>query len=285
MKKITVISGKGGTGKTSLVGAFASLAGGDVVLVDGDVDAANLSLITGSDLLETHEFYASKVADIDREKCNSCGLCLDLCRFEAISKDYLVDPVNCEGCSFCAHACPEGAINMREKTSGQWYVSDTNYGTLVHARLGIAEENSGKLVTTIRNRGQEVAEAFGKKYLLIDGPPGIGCPVIASLAGVDKTLIVTEPSVSGIHDLERVIALCRHFEVSAAVCINRYDLAETQTARIEDYCCKEGIPLAGKLPFNRSFVEAMVQGKPVTEGINGTLFKEISIVWEKFLKK
>ncbi len=280
MKKMTVISGKGGTGKTSLVGAFASLAGGDLILVDGDVDAANLSLITGSDLLETHEFYASKVAKIDREKCSACGLCIDLCRFEAISKEYLVDPINCEGCSFCAHACPDGAVSMLDKTSGQWYVSNTTYGKLVHARLGIAEENSGKLVTTIRNRAQELAEVSGKKYLLIDGPPGIGCPVIASLAGVDAALIVTEPSVSGIHDLERVVALCRYFEVSPVVCINRYDLAETQTSRIEDYCLKERVPLAGKLPFNRSFVEAMVRGKPVTEWIDGSLLKEINVVWE-----
>ncbi len=282
LKKLTVISGKGGTGKTSLAGSFAALISQKVVIVDADVDAANLSLITGTELLEKHEFRASKVAVVDPEKCAGCGLCRDLCRFEAVSENFFVNPVDCEGCALCAYACPQEAISMEEKVSGQWFVSQTPYGNLVHARLGIAEENSGKLVTTVRNRGQELAETGGKEYLLIDGPPGIGCPVIASLAGVDAALIVIEPTLSGIHDLERVLSVCSYFGITAAVCINRYDMGMTQSALIEDYCRQEDIVMAGKIPFDRAFVEAMVQGLPVIEYTNGLLCRKISSLWDKF---
>lgn len=282
MKKLAIISGKGGTGKTSLVGSFAVLAVKNAVLVDGDVDAANLSLITRPTLVEKYDFRASKVASIDPEKCESCGLCRELCRFEAISADYLVDPVSCEGCAFCFYACPHDAVVMEEKLSGQWFVSETPYGPLVHARLGIAEENSGKLVTTIRNKGQELAGVKGKEFLIIDGPPGIGCPVIASLSGVDAALAVTEPTVSGIHDLERVLAVCDHFGVPAAVCINRYDLGEAQSAIIEEYCRNKNIIMAGKIPFDKIFVEAMIQGVPVVEYKGGLISRKIAAVWEKF---
>lgn len=283
MKTVTVISGKGGTGKTSLMASFASLLATRSVLVDGDVDAANLSLITGADMLESHDFTASKVAVTDLEKCNSCGLCLELCRFEAIADDYKIDPVACEGCAFCAFACPQGAIEMRDKVSGCWFVSRTPYGTLVHARLGIAEENSGKLVTIVRNKGKELAKSSDKEYLLIDGPPGIGCPVIAALSGVDAALVVAEPTVSGIHDLERVLLVCRHFGVRASVCINRYDLGEEQSKQIENYCSNQGLVMAGKIRFDRAFVEAMVRGMPVTEYTNGSITDEIGAVWDNFL--
>lgn len=282
MKKMTIISGKGGTGKTSLVGCFAALAEQGAVLVDGDVDAANLSLITGPTLVEEYEFRASKVAEIDRDSCNSCGLCRDLCRFAAINEDYIVDPVSCEGCGFCFYACPLDAVHMEERLSGRWFISKTPYGILVHARLGIAEENSGKLVTTIRNKGQELAEAGHKEYLIIDGPPGIGCPVIASLSGVDAALIVTEPTVSGIHDLERVLTVCKHFGVKAAVCINRFDLDKVQSAAIERYCHEEEIAVAGKISFDRAFVEAMVRGMPVVEYSTGPLSRQIGEVWDTF---
>ncbi len=284
MKKITVISGKGGTGKTSLVGCFASLAGEKAVLVDGDVDAANLSLITKPARLEEHEFWASKVADINLDSCEDCGLCLELCRFDAISGDYIIDPVACEGCGFCYHACPYDAIRMNEKLSGSWFVSQTPYGSLVHARLGIAEENSGKLVTTIRNKGEEVAELKNKDYLIIDGPPGIGCPVIAALSGVEAALIVTEPTVSGIHDLERILAVCRHFGVEASVCINRFDLEEEQSKIIEEYCQRENVPLAGKIPFDHAFVRAMIEGVPVVDYIDGVLAEKINEVWNTLNK-
>ncbi|OPL10860.1 MAG: (4Fe-4S)-binding protein [Firmicutes bacterium ML8_F2] len=283
MKKITVISGKGGTGKTSLVGSFAALASKNAVFVDADVDAANLNLIMHPQLLEEHEFTASQIASIELSECTQCGLCRDLCRFEAISEEYVVDPVACEGCGFCSYTCPVEAIKMEDRVSGKWFVSETPFGTLVHARLGIAEENSGKLVTAIRNRGAELAEAEEKDYLLIDGPPGIGCPVIASLSGVDAALIVTEPTVSGIHDLKRVLSVCRHFGITASVCVNRFDLDKEQTQAIDSFCRKEKINLAGKIPFDRVFVEAMVKGMPVVEYSDGPVSKSLRSVWESFI--
>ncbi len=281
MKQLTVISGKGGTGKTSFVACFAALSAQKVVLVDGDVDAANLSLITGPSQLEKHDFKVSRVADIHPEKCSECDLCRQLCRFEAISEEYVVDPISCEGCAFCVYACPEEAIVMEDELSGQWFVSETAYGPLVHARLGIAAENSGKLVTMIRNKGGELAIDGGKEHLLIDGPPGIGCPVIASLSGVDGALVVTEPTVSGIHDLKRILDVCIHFGVPASVCINRYDLSEEQTGKIEAYCQRNNIEMVGKIPFDRVFVDAMVQGVPVVEYTDGPLSRKISALWEK----
>jgi MinD superfamily P-loop ATPase len=283
MKKITVISGKGGTGKTTLTGSFAALAGNSAVMVDGDVDAANLSLILKGEKLEEHPFIASSTAVINPQICTSCNLCRELCRFDAISEEYMVNPVACEGCSFCHYACPAEAIAMEERISGYWFVSKTPYGTLVHARLGIAEENSGKLVTAIRNKGEELANSAGSELLIIDGPPGIGCPVIASLSGVDAALIVTEPTVSGIHDLQRVVAVCRHFGVPALICINRCDLDLRQTENIESYCREEGLQLAGKIPFNRAFVDSMVKGIPVVEYDQGDLTKKIGEVWKYLL--
>lgn len=283
MKQITVISGKGGTGKTSLVGSFAVLARKRAVLVDGDVDAANLSLISRAETVEEYQFQASGVAVIDNEKCDQCGLCRELCRFQAISENYEVDPIACEGCGLCAHACPAEAVSMADKISGHWFVSQTPYGTLVHARLGIAEENSGKLVATIRNKAREIAGVENKECLLIDGPPGIGCPVIASLAGVDLALVVTEPTVSGIHDLDRVFAVCRYFGIPAAVCINRFDIDEEQSQYIEDYCRIEGLPLVGKISFDFAFVEAVVRGIPVIEHTDGLPAKEIEAVWSQLL--
>lgn len=281
MKKITVISGKGGTGKTSLTGSFAALAGNQAVMVDGDVDAANLSLIMKPEQIEKHEFRASRVAVVDHEKCNSCNLCRELCRFGAIREDYVIDPIACEGCSFCSYACPQEAISMEERLSGCWYISETPYGTLVHAKLGIAEENSGKLVTTIRNKGEALAAQEGKGYVIIDGPPGIGCPVIASLSGVDVALVVTEPSMSGIHDLKRVVAVCKHFGVTPLVCINRYDIAPDLSESIENYCKAEGLTMAGKIPFDRAFIESMIQGIPVVKHVNGALRKTIEAIWDK----
>lgn len=283
MKKLTIISGKGGTGKTSLAASFAALTGSDAVFVDGDVDAANLSLIMKPVLVERHEFSASRVAAIDPEKCENCNLCHELCRFDAITPDFTIDPISCEGCAFCFHACPHDAIVMEERVSGEWFVSETPYGKLVHAQLGIAEENSGKLVTIVRNRGRELAEIGNCEFLIIDGPPGIGCPVIASLSGVDAALIVTEPTVSGIHDMKRALALCRHFSVPAAVCINRFDLEKEQTASIEKYCRDEEVSLVGKVPFDRSFVEAIIKGLPVIEYAEEALKATLTRVWRKFV--
>ena len=283
MKKITIISGKGGTGKTSLAGSFGALACGRAVLVDGDVDAANLSLIMKPKRLEEHDFIASSVAYIEQESCTSCDLCRQLCRFEAISSNYVVNPLACEGCAFCHYICPVEAITMQERISGKRYLSETPYGFLVHARLGIAEENSGKLVTMVRKVGEELAHRQGCDYLIIDGPPGIGCPVIASLSGVDVALIVTEPTVSGVHDLERVVAVCNHFNVPARVCINRSDLEAEQAERIRSYCKQEKLPLIGEIPFDPLFIKAMIAGQPVVEFSESLLAKAVVDLWDRLI--
>lgn len=281
MKKMTVVSGKGGTGKTSLVASFAALAGKEAILVDADVDAANLSLITGAKILEAYDFSASQIASIDPDKCNNCGLCRDLCRFEAVSEYPDIDPTSCEGCAFCANICPQDAVDMFNKVSGNWFVSQTKYGFLVHARLGIAEDNSGKLVTAIRGKAEELAFSEDKKFLIVDGPPGIGCPVIASLAGADTALIVTEPTVSAFHDLQRVLAVCRHFDVPAVACINRYDLDTGKSLEIENYCRHEKIELVGKIPFDRVFVEALVSKVPVCDYSSGPAVLRINEIWQR----
>ena len=280
MKEITLISGKGGTGKTSLAGSFAALSS-QAVFTDCDVDAANLSLILQPDVQETHEFIASKVASIRAEQCSSCGLCRELCRFGAITEDFQVDPISCEGCGVCFYACPEEAIDYTAVVSGKWFISQTPYGPLVHARLGIAEENSGRLVTLVRNKAKEMARDNNLNLIITDGPPGIGCPVIASLAGATAALVVTEPSLSGIHDLERVLAVCRHFNVPALVCINRCDLDAENTRSIEEYCQRQAVPVVGKVPFDKVVTEAMVKGLSVVEYSDGTVSGEIKKIWDR----
>ena len=273
LKELLVISGKGGTGKTSLVGAFAVLAD-NKVLADCDVDAADLHLVLGPKIRETKEFYGSKKAVLDRERCDGCGVCVNVCRFGAISIDnsrrsnmagatIRIDPLSCEGCAVCFHACPQGAITMVDNLSGHWFISDTEYGPLVHAKLGVAEENSGKLVTQVRREARSIAEERGLDYIITDGPPGIGCPVISSISGVDLALIVTEPTVAGSHDMERILQLARHFDVNAVVCINKYDLDETKAEEIERYCRDNGIRVIGKIPFDEEVVSALAKGMPV----------------------
>ncbi|GAH59822.1 unnamed protein product, partial [marine sediment metagenome] len=215
MKEVVVLSGKGGTGKTSIAASFAALAQSKV-LVDCDVDAADLHLLLEPQIKEENEFWSGQVASIDKERCTECGLCQEVCRFGAI-KDYVVDEISCEGCELCSQICPVDAITMRPCMAGHWFISDTRYGALVHARLGIAEENSGKLVTLVRNNARLIAKKGELDYIISDGPPGIGCPVIASLSGANLALLVTEPTLSGIHDLERVIGVCRHFGIPALI--------------------------------------------------------------------
>ncbi|GAI05092.1 unnamed protein product, partial [marine sediment metagenome] len=219
MKQIVVISGKGGTGKSVIAGSFASLAK-NKVMADCDVDAADLHLLLHPTVKETHEFSGGKTAFIDERRCTECGKCQEVCRFEAID-NYVVDPISCEGCGVCFHICPEKAIKMVDDLSGKWFVSETKYGPFVHAKLGIAEENSGKLVTLVRQNAKLIAEKEKRDFVIIDGPPGIGCPVIASLSGVDIALIVTEPTLSGIHDLERIVGVAHHFGIKGVVCINK----------------------------------------------------------------
>lgn len=278
MKELVILSGKGGTGKTSIVGSFAAIAQ-NKVLADCDVDAADLHLLLNPSVREKNEFWSGQVAIIDEEKCTQCGLCQDLCHFSAI-KNFKVDAVSCEGCGFCSHICPVEAIVMKENMAGQWFVSDTKYGPLVHARLGITQENSGKLVAAVRQQAAQIAEKHGLDYIISDGPPGIGCPVISSLSGANIALLVTEPTLSGIHDLERVLGMCHHFGVQALVCINKYDINEDNTHQIEGYCLSQGVEVAARIPFDNIVTEAMVHGLPVVEYSRNGVSRQIESLWE-----
>ena len=278
MKEIVVLSGKGGTGKTSIVASFASLAQ-TKVLADCDVDAADLHLLLKPKVKEEKEFWSGRVAFIDEEMCTECGLCQELCRFEAI-RDFKVDPVSCEGCGFCYQVCPVDAIAMKDSMSGHSFISETKYGYLCHARLGSAQENSGKLVALVRQNAKLIAERENLDYIITDGPPGIGCPVISSLSGASLALLVTEPTLSGIHDLERVIGVCRHFGVPVLVCVNKYDLNEENTYRIESYCANEGIEVTARISFDNVITKAIVQGLPVVEYSNNKVTQQIKELWQ-----
>lgn len=264
MKELVVLSGKGGTGKTSLTACFAELAGG-CMLCDADVDAADLHLLMQPEINQRNDFQAGAVAVIDLKRCSACGICIDLCRWSAISADFVVDAIGCEGCGVCVDFCPERAIDFPIKTCGQWFVSETRFGPMVHAQLGIAEENSGKLVTLVRRQARQLAEARGIDLLITDGPPGVGCPVIAALGGANGVLMVTEPSVSGIHDMVRAIELCRHFKVPVMVCINKCDLNPDNCQTIETIAREGGFPVVGRIPFDPAFTRAMVQAKTLLE--------------------
>jgi MinD superfamily P-loop ATPase len=277
VREIVVLSGKGGTGKTVVVASLAALAD-NKVLCDCDVDAANLHLVLQPTVKETHEFWGLKVAVIDPEACTGCGLCVDACRFDAI-EEFQVDPLACEGCGFCLQVCPEQAVTMVDTLAGHWYVSDTRYGPLVHARLDAGQENSGKLVAVVRQKAKAIAKNKGSAYVLSDGPPGIGCPVISSLSGAELALIVSEPSLSAIHDLERVLAVCRHFGVGALVCINKYDLDEENSRHIEDYCHQTGIDVGAKIPFDTVVSDAVTQGVPVVEFGDGLVSQRMEELW------
>ena len=278
MKEVVVLSGKGGTGKTSIVGSFAALAK-DAVLVDCDVDAADLHLILQPVVRQKQEFWSGQIASIDESRCTRCGLCQELCRFKAIN-DFKVNRSSCEGCGFCSHICPSEAITMKENLAGHWFISDTRYGPLIHARLGIAQENSGKLVATVRKQAREIAEKQKMDYIISDGPPGIGCPVISSLSGASLALLVTEPTLSGIHDLERVLDVCHYFSVPALVCINKYDINEVNSRQIETYCHTEGADVVAKIPFDNVFTEAMVHGMPVVKYSADVVSRRIKHLWQ-----
>ena len=287
MKQLVVISGKGGTGKTIISACFATLAQKKVV-ADCDVDAANLYLLLHPEIQETHQFTGGMKAIIEQEKCTGCCECINTCRFSAISEkeegEIIIDPISCEGCGVCSYVCPVEAIKMEQSISGEWFVSQTKYGPFVHARLGIAEENSGKLVTEVRKKAKEIAEKEELDLAIIDGPPGIGCPVIASLSGTDLALVVTEPSLSGIHDMERVIQMAHHFKTQTACFINKYDLNLKNSRQIENWCEKNSIPLVGKIPFDEEVTKSMVQGIPLTEYTNNCVSKEIKKMWQRLDK-
>ncbi|MEN6360686.1 MAG: ATP-binding protein [Smithella sp.] len=267
MKELVIISGKGGTGKTSVTASFAVLADRPVVC-DCDVDAADLHLVLEPTIRERHEFESGHEAVIRQNDCTGCGICQDLCRFGAISNTvdmFSIDSISCEGCGVCVQFCPEGAIDFPQRRCGEWFVSDTRCGPMVHARLGVAAENSGKLVSTVRREAKHLAEEENHKMIIVDGPPGLGCPVIASLTGASQVLIVTEPTVSGEHDLERVLSLARHFQIPAAICVNKFDINEEMTKRIEDRAISAGATIAGRIRYDASVTRAQIQKKAVVE--------------------
>jgi len=280
MKELVIISGKGGTGKTSMVASFASLAK-DMVLCDADVDAADLHLILDPDIKKRSEFQGGHTAIIDKEKCIECGLCREMCRWDAINEDFYVEPIECEGCGVCFYFCPENAIEFPLKTCGEYYISETRFGHMVHARLGIAEENSGRLVTLVRQEAKKLAEEKGLNLILTDGPPGVGCPVIASLGGASYVLIVTEPTVSGRHDMIRVAQLAEHFKIPAMVCVNKFDLNPEEALNIEELAKEKNIQVIGRIPFNPVFTKAMVQGKNIFEfDSNNEITDILKQIWE-----
>lgn len=281
MQELVIISGKGGTGKTSLTAAFAALAQ-PVALADCDVDAADLHLMLRPRIRQREEFRSGATAVIDAERCVQCGACRAACRFDAIDEAFVVDPLACEGCRVCLYACPVQAVTMAENVCGEWFVSDTDYGVMAHAALGVAAENSGKLVATVRQQAKRIAAEEGRDLILIDGSPGIGCPVISSIAGASLVCVVTEPTLSGLHDLRRVIDLTAHFNIPATVCVNKADINPEMTAQIAAYCAERALPVAGTLPYDPLITEAVIRQKPVTElAPDAAISRLIQQMWER----
>ena len=288
MTELVVISGKGGTGKTSLVGSLAALSQ-DKVLVDCDVDAADLHLILQNKMQKTIEFIGGKQAFIIDERCTNCGICQEYCRFDAIkyqaenagSERYWIDKHACDGCGVCVRHCPEQAIEFKEVVSGKWYISDTPHGPLVHARLGFAQANSGKLVSLLRQQARLLADKNGFDLIIIDGPPGIGCPVIASITGAGYVLIVTEPSMSAMHDMERLMQLTAHFGIPTGICINKSDINPDLSDQIEKKAQDSNLPVLGRIRYDEAVTTAQVNRKSVVENGDQLAARDIRNLWER----
>ena len=280
MKQLVIISGKGGTGKTTVAASFAALSG-RCVLVDADVDAANLHLIIEHEVRESDVFMSGKEAVISQESCAGCGMCRRLCRFDAISPDFRVDPLACEGCGVCARACPAEAITMIDRECGRWFVAEAPIGAFVYARLDAAAENSGKLVSLVREKAGEEAGRRNIGLVIVDGPPGVGCPVIASMTGGNAVLIVTEATASGLHDLKRAAELSRHFKVPTFAVVNKADLHEQKTAEIEAWCRDNGITAIGRIPFDPRVVEAMTAGKVLVGDSESVAAAAVLKIWNR----
>jgi MinD superfamily P-loop ATPase len=285
MKEITILSGKGGTGKTSITAAIASVAE-NAVFCDNDVDAADLHLIFDPEIKETHTFFSGYKATIHDDACTRCGICYDHCRFDAIHyKEFgglYVNHFQCEGCRLCERVCPVNAITSERNSNNFWYVSDTRFGKLVHAKMGPGEENSGKLVSEIRGQAKSIAKQAGNDYVINDGPPGIGCAAISSVTGTNAVLLVIEPTNSGFHDIKRVIDLIESFSIPSFAVVNKFDINPEVTAGIEIFLKDKNIPLLAKLPFDKKMVEAMVEGKTIVEyAPSSEISKKIKEVWEK----
>jgi MinD superfamily P-loop ATPase len=289
MKQLTVISGKGGTGKTSVVASLATMAG-KVVLADCDVDAADLHLVLDPVPMASHPFSGGKQASIVAEKCISCGRCQELCRFGAVigpdraeentETAFRIDPTACEGCGVCAHFCPVEAILFLDAQNGEWFISETRVGPMVHAKLGIAEENSGKLVSLVREEARKVAQKEALSTIIIDGSPGIGCPVIASITGTDLALLVTEPTMSGLHDLERVADLTAHFNIPTVIAINKWDLNTEMTTAIKEVASRRELPIVGLIRYDRHVTEAQIRHKAVAELDGAAAAEDLNNLWK-----
>lgn len=284
MREIVILSGKGGTGKTSLTAAFASLAE-NKVLCDADVDAADLHLLAAPEVQQVNDFMGGGLAKINPELCTECGTCLDMCRFGAIDPErFIVNGLHCEGCGVCVDFCPARAIDFPIQKCGEWFLSESKFGPMVHARLGIAEENSGKLVSVVRKAARDYAEEHERDLILTDGPPGIGCPVIAALSGATLVVIVVEPTVSGVHDMMRVADLAVHFQLPGMVCINKYDINPKLADSIVAYAAKRNMEVVGRIPFDPVFVQAMVVGQNIFEyGQNSELLDSVQSIWQKII--
>jgi len=283
LRELVVLSGKGGTGKTTITASIATLSK-DLVLADCDVDAADLHLVTNPTVITETKFFSGKEAIVDASKCSGCGLCEAACRFDAfqaqIDGTYSISPIHCEGCGLCVRLCPENAIHFEPRDCGKWMVSNTRFGPMVHAQLHAAGENSGKLVTVVRKEAKKIAEEHGQSLILVDGPPGIGCAVISSVTGADAVLLVTEPSLSGIHDLERVTSLASSFEIPVYVCVNKSDIDPRITETIREHTIENGHTFVGTIPFDEHMVQAQLQGLSAVEYIEGETRDRINQIWE-----
>jgi MinD superfamily P-loop ATPase len=288
MTEIAVLSGKGGTGKSCISAAFATL-NGKVVLADCDVDAANLYLIFNPSHEEEVVYISGTKAVIDYLLCTNCGLCRDYCRFDAISlinDQVSISDIACDGCILCSRICPENAIKMIANDKSRMYSGSFRNGKMVYGRLSPGEENSGKLVNMVREKALQTAKENGLETIILDGPPGIGCPVISTLSGVDKVIIVTEPTISGLHDMQRLMGIVQKFNINAFVIINKCDLNNLVSARIKEWCKENNITIAGELPFDKNIVEAMVQGKSIIEfNPNIDISEKIKIIWNKIINE
>lgn len=288
MKEIVVISGKGGTGKTSLTASFAMMGAKDVILADCDVDAADMHLLMQPDLESFEDFYSGEVAYIEQANCINCGICQEVCRFDAISvinHQYIVAPLDCEGCGYCARVCPTETIINKDLLVGKLFISTIKSGSkMVHAHLGIGADNSGKLVAKVKDEAKALAIKHEKDYVLVDGSPGVGCPVISSLSGASFAVLVTEPSISGIHDLKRVYELVKKFNINAGCIINKADVNLEKQAEIKQFLADEGIEHLIDLPYNEDFTKAMTLGKTIVEYKNENLNSLLEQAWKKIIE-